>query len=198
MPSQEEIVNAVARQLASKDLSQQAVMILQKSTARVLERIKQNVDAQVKEDSSPIVEDFVRNVAGKMSNMTQQWADGVKNDLVVFPEGTRYIFRDGSMTTIIIEQPPQVRHINVYGKMYLLSMPYVQFTLTLKNHKLQGDLHEEADHRSRPSGVLSPLGKYRRQSPSLHGRLQMERSGKHHRTSQRRYRSILARPIQLR
>lgn len=136
MPSKKDIVDAVASQLKEKDLSQQASMVLHKATAKVLERIKQNVDAQVKEDSSPIVEKFVKNAATKMSAMTQQWADGVKNDLVVFPEGTRYIWRDGALTTIIVEQQPQVRHINVYGKVYLLSMPYVQFILTFKNHEL--------------------------------------------------------------
>jgi len=36
MPSQQEILDAVARQLKGKDLSQQAVMVLQKATARVL------------------------------------------------------------------------------------------------------------------------------------------------------------------
>lgn len=140
MPTQQEIVEAVARQLKNKDLSQQAVMVLQKATARVLERIQQNVNAQIQEDSSPIVEKFVKSSATKMSAMTQQWADGVKNDLVVFPEGTRYIWRDGTMTTIIVEQQPQVRHINVYGKTYLLSMPYVQFIMTFKSHKLMHEL----------------------------------------------------------
>jgi hypothetical protein len=140
MPSQQEIVDAVARQLQSKDLSQQAVMVLQRATGRVLERIKQNVDAQVKEDSSPIVEEFVRNVATKLSAMTQQWADGVRNDLVVFPEGTRYIWRDGAMTTIVVEQQPQVRHVKVDGKVYLLAMPYVQFILPFKNHQALGNV----------------------------------------------------------
>ena len=141
MPSQQEIVEAVAKQLQTKDLSQQAVMVLQKATARVLERIKQNVDAQIKEDSSPIVDKFVKGAAGKMSSMTQQWADGVKNDLVVFPEGTRYIWRDGQMTTIIVEQQPQVRHVNVYGQMYLLSMPYVQFIMSFQSHTMAAHLH---------------------------------------------------------
>lgn len=140
MPSQQEIVDAVARQLQSKDLSQQAVMVLQRATGRVLDRIKQNVDAQIKEDSSPIVEDFVRNISTRLSAMTQQWADGIKNDLVVFPEGTRYIFRDGAMTTIVVEQPPQVRHVKVDGHIYLLAMPYVQFILPFKNHQATGQV----------------------------------------------------------
>lgn len=141
MASQQEIVEAVARQLKTTDMSGQAVLVLQRSTAKVLERIKQNVNAQVKEDSSPIVEQFVRNVASRLSSMTQQWADGVKNDLVVFPEGTRYIFRDGAMTTIVVEEAPQVRHINYNGQIYLLAMPYVQFIIPFKNHVPQGQLY---------------------------------------------------------
>jgi hypothetical protein len=135
MPTQKEIVEAVAAQLQKKDLSQQAVMVLQRATGKVLERIKQNVDAQVKEDSSPIIEEFVGSVASKLSAMTQQWSDSVKNDLVVFPEGTRYIFRDGTFQTIVVEQPPQIRHVNFGGrKTYALAFPYVQFILTFQNH----------------------------------------------------------------
>lgn len=139
MPTQKEIVDAVATQLQRKDLSQQAVMVLQRATAKVLERIKQNVDAQIKEDSSPIIEEFVGNVANKLSSMTQQWHDGIKNDMVIFPENTRFIFRDGRYTTIVVEQPPQVRHINFGGKkQYALAFPYVQFILTFQNHKPAG------------------------------------------------------------
>jgi hypothetical protein len=47
------------------------------------------------------------------------------------------------MTTIILEQAPQVRHISMKHadgsiKVYLLSMPYVQFVLTFQNHKFNG------------------------------------------------------------
>jgi len=138
---QKEIVDAVARQLKNKDLSQQAVMVLQKATARVLERIKQNVDAQLKEDSAPIVDKFVNAAATKMSAMTQQWSDGVRNELAVFPEGTRYIWRDGARTTIIVEQQPQVRHINYCGRMHFISIPYVQFIISFANNKLQTKLY---------------------------------------------------------
>ena len=140
MLTQQEIVEAVAKQLQKKDLSRQAVSVLQKATDNVLKRIKQNVDAQIKEDSSPIVEKFVEEAGKNMLALTQTWSDGVRNDLVVFPEGTRYIWRDGQMTTIIIEQNPQVRHVNVYGKMYLLSMPYVQFIMNFNSHKFIGSL----------------------------------------------------------
>ena len=140
MPTQEEIVNAVKVQLKKKDLSEQAVTVMKKATENVLERVKKNIDAQIQEDSSPVVEEFVKNTANTMSAMTQQWVDGVSNDLVVFPEGTRYIWRDGQMTTIIVEQQPQVRHISYNKKIFLLAMPYVQFIIPFKNHVPTGKL----------------------------------------------------------
>ena len=94
LANQKEVIDAVSKALQSKDLSRQAVMVLQKASQKVFDRIKQNVDAQIKEDSLPVVDEFVRGVANKLSAITQQWHDGVSNDLSVFPEGTRYIFQD--------------------------------------------------------------------------------------------------------
>lgn len=132
--SKKELVDTVAKGMQNKDLSQQAVGVLRRSTEKVLERIRQNVDAQVKEDAYPVIEEFCTNIASKLSAMSQQWVDGVSNDLVVFPEGTRYIFRDGDLTTVVVEQQPQNRHINIGGHVYMLAMPYVQFIIPFKNH----------------------------------------------------------------
>lgn len=138
--TKEALIEAVSKGIQSKDLSQQAVGVLKRSTERVLERIRQNVDAQIKEDSYPVIEEFTRNIANKLSAMSQQWVDGVSNDLVVFPEGTRYIFRDGACTTVVVEQQPQNRHINYNGKVYLLAMPFVQFIIPFRNHVPTGHL----------------------------------------------------------
>jgi hypothetical protein len=147
MLTKKEVVTAVAQKMQGKDLSAQAVGVLRRSTEKVLERIKQNVDAQVKEDSYPVIEQFCQKVSNRLSAMTQQWVDGVSNDLVVFPEGTRYIFRDGELTTIVVEQQPQNRHIDfgAYGgtpaNIKMLAMPYVQFIMSFRNHQPQGALH---------------------------------------------------------
>lgn len=139
--SKKDLVEAVTKGMQSKDLSQQAVGVLRRSTEKVLERIRQNVDAQIKEDSYPVIEQFCTNIAGKLSAMSQQWVDGVSNDLVVFPEGTRYIFRDGEFTTVVVEQQPQNRHINIGGHVYMLAMPYVQFIIAFQKHQPLTRLH---------------------------------------------------------
>ena len=146
VPSQADIFTAVSKSLEKKDISKQAVTVLQKSTEKVLKRIKQNVDAQIKEDSSPIVEDFVKNIASKLSTTSQQWVDSAKNDLLVYPEGTKYIFRDGDNSTIIVEQQPQLRHVKVRNAVgeatttYMLAMPYIQFIISFVGEKLQQKL----------------------------------------------------------
>lgn len=136
MQNKQELVNIVTSQLQRKDLSQQAVIVIQKSTERVLERIKQNFDAQLVEDSSPIIDKLISSAATNMLAMTQKWSDKIENDLTVFPEGTRYIYNDGYVTTIIIEQHPQSRHINIGKKVHLLSLPYVQFVMYFQNNCL--------------------------------------------------------------
>ena len=153
-PSQADIVNAVAASLVKKDMSKQAASVLLKSTEKVLNRIKQGIDSQVKEDSSPIIEDFVKNVASKLSSSTQQWVDSSKNDLLVFPEGTKYTFRDGNISTIIVEQPPQLRHINVgrdfvkSAEHYMLAMPYIQFIISFNGDNLVQKLHVTCSKKS--------------------------------------------------
>lgn len=130
------LVETVAKSLEGKDLSQQAVGVLRRSTDKVLERIRQNVDAQVKEDSYPVIQTFCQNIASKLSAISQQWVDGASNDLAVFPEGTRYIFRDGEYSTVVVEQPPQNRHVNINGVVHMLAMPYVQFIIPFKSNFL--------------------------------------------------------------
>lgn len=136
-----EVIEIVTDQLRKKDLAPQAVLVMQKATAKILERIKQSVDAQIKEDSTPIIDEFMSSVTENMSSMTQQWTDGISNNLSVFPEGTRYIFRDGIATTIIVEQNPQVRHVNICGHTFLVALPYVQFVVNFKDNMPTGVLY---------------------------------------------------------
>lgn len=135
--SKNELVGAVAKRIQDKDLSQQAVGVLRRSTEKVLERIQQNVDAQVKEDSYPVIEKFCDDITQKLSAMSQHWVDSSVSDLVMFPEGTRYIFRDGEYCTVVIEQQPQNRHINICGDVYLLAMPYMQFIISFHNERFK-------------------------------------------------------------
>lgn len=136
--SQKEIVEAVASALRQKDLSQQAVAVIQRSTEKVLKRLQQDVGEKVKEDGDEVVEEFCRTLASKLGTMSQNWYDGIRNELLVYPEGTRFIHRDGNVTTIVIEQSPQVRTVNLGGRMHHLAFPYVVFVFGFTNGQWQG------------------------------------------------------------
>lgn len=136
--TQKEIVEAVASALAAKNLSQQAVAVVQRSTEKVLKRLQQDVSEKVKEDGDEVVEGFCRNLATKLGNLSQNWHDGISNDLVVYPEGTRFIYRDGANTVIVIEQSPQVRTVNLSRVMQHLAFPYVVFTFCFVGGKWDG------------------------------------------------------------
>lgn len=146
MPTQKEIVDTVSLALQKKDFTNQAVLVLKKATGHVLGRVQQNIDAQLKEDSNTVIEEFCRNLATKLSKMGQNWYDSVTNELVIYPSGTRLIWRDGPMTTIFVEQPPQVRtiYVNKRGEdgvsadTYHLSFPYCVFVAGFNNGEFAG------------------------------------------------------------
>lgn len=136
--TKEQILTAVKKQLKNKDFTDQASIILRQSTASVLERIKQNVNAQIQEDSNPIINEFVSNVSDKMGNITQRWTDSIDDSMIVFPEGTRFIHNEGEISVILVEQPPRTRIINFLKERYNLSLPYVQFIFAISER--DGDL----------------------------------------------------------
>jgi hypothetical protein len=146
--TQKEIVDAVASALQHKNLSQQAVAVIHRSTEKVLKRIQQDVGAQFKEDGDDVVEDFCKNLATKLGQMSQNWYDGIRNELIVYPEGTRFIYRDGTTVVIVVEQQPQVRTINVNGTMHHLAFPYVVFIMGFNNGAWNGAL--DVAIRTRP------------------------------------------------
>ena len=133
MANQKDIVDAVAQALQTKDLSQQAVGIIHRSTEKVLKRVQQDVSAGIKEDADGVTEEFCRNLATKLGTMSQTWYDNVRQELMVYPEGTRFIQKTGETTVIVIEQATQVRTVNIKGKFYHLSMPYVIFMTSFTN-----------------------------------------------------------------
>lgn len=141
IPTKKEILETVANGLKDKDLSKETAQVLKRSVDEVLKRIRQNMDAQIKEDSSPIIEDFCKNIGNKLLNISQKWVN-VANESVVFPENTRYIHRDGNSTTIVIEQQPQVRTIQIDlnrgSRTYNLAFPYCQFIIPFVDNKLAG------------------------------------------------------------
>ena len=136
--SQKEIVEAVAAELQKKNLSQQAVAVIHRSTEKVLKRIQQDVGAKVQEDGDDVVTEFCRSLASKLGGMSQNWYDGIRNELVVYPEGTRFIYRDGNKTVIVIEQPPQVRTVDLGGQRQHLAFPYVVFVMGFNNGQWDG------------------------------------------------------------
>lgn len=137
--TKDEIIEAVRKSISKKNYSEQATEILLNSTARVMERVQQDFNAQVSEETYPIVDKFAEKVGSKLSSMSQAWVDSAENSDSVFPEGTRYIFKDGNITNVVIEQHPQCRHINFLDHTYLLAMPYCQFVFTFVGK----DLYQE-------------------------------------------------------
>lgn len=166
MPTKEQIVKQVQQTIEHKDWSKQAVKVMKKSSDAVLERVQQGVSAQLKEDTAPIIHNFVINLSRSLMDATVNFLEKSRDatvDLPVFPIGTRYIKQDGNVLNVVIEQPPQVRTlffiedaVRVFDpsnraagtQSYYLALPYTIFVMQFVNGQYNGEL--KVYWRSRP------------------------------------------------
>lgn len=137
MTNKDQIITAVIENLKSKDYTPQAIEILKKSTESVLERLKSTLEISIKDAASPIIADFSKKTTEKLNNLSQRWVNTETAELEVFPEGTKYIHKNGKITTIVVEQPPHSRNIRYLEETYFLSFPYTQFTINFFEEKIE-------------------------------------------------------------
>lgn len=136
------ICENLVKEALKKDHVPTAVNTLRTATKTVLDRIKNNLDVSVKEKSSVIQEKFCKQIGEQLQAVCNSWIDISTNQFVVVPEGTRFVHRDGSLTTIIVEQKPCVRQIT-YGTSetfsnYAISLPFIQFYCSFDNNRFHG------------------------------------------------------------
>lgn len=108
-----------------------AADVMKAGTNVVLQRIKNEFDADIQERSQALVNSFANNVAQQLNNVTTSWVDANSQQLMVVPEGTRFVQTDDNYTNIMVEQKPQCRRITFafagVEHHFYLSFPFVQF-----------------------------------------------------------------------
>ena len=108
-----------------------AVDVMRSGTNVVLNRIKSEFDADIQERSQALVNRFTSNVANCLNDVTTSWVDANSQQLMVVPEGTRFVQTDDNYTNIMVEQKPQCRRITFalagVEHHFYLSFPFVQF-----------------------------------------------------------------------
>jgi hypothetical protein len=130
MSSPKEIIDGFVNSIKDWDSTPATLNLMREGTSTVLRRIKSNLDVSVQEKSEPIVSSFVSEISGSLGTMVNSWIDNNSNQLMVVPEGTRFVHRDSTYLTIIVEQKPTVRRIAFMQAYYNISLPYIQFYVT--------------------------------------------------------------------
>ena len=151
-----EAINKCVERLKAANLTPNAVQLLKASTDTVLTRAKANLEALMQEEAANPVSVFMSGTADRLTDTSMEWLDQVSGNLVVFPEGTRFVNRDENTLTVVVEQKPTQRRINFrsyasnaqgrtdyVNNHYFISLPYIQFIATFhkarKNYTF-GDL----------------------------------------------------------
>ena len=125
------------------DYERKSSRLMQESTNMVLQRVKANIDVAVQEQAEPVINKFVNNLTESLVSISNSWIDGQKKKLMVVPEGTKFVSRDGDTVNLIVEQRPTMRTINYLDRHYRIALPFVQFIFSFKHNELGNDrLHE--------------------------------------------------------
>lgn len=140
METKDQVVEAIKNRLASKDLTNQAVQVLKQSSDNVINKTQQELLAKIKEDSSDSIQNLSDSVYASIESACQQFS-GKNNNAIVLPEGTKFIHKSGLLTTLIIEQAPQVRTLSIGNGKYSIALPYVQFIFCIREDKVDDEVY---------------------------------------------------------
>lgn len=135
--TKQEVLAQVAQQLEQADFTPTMVALLKQSTGNVLNRAKQSLDATLQENSNPQIDTVLNSVGNEITQATTEWIDASTGQLVVFPEGTRFVSKDQTNLIVVVEEKPQVRTINFRcnneRRSYAISLPYIYFIACFQN-----------------------------------------------------------------
>jgi len=146
-PIPQAVMDEISRKLGETEAGKRALEIMRLATHKVLERLKQSVIADVGESTKQAVVLLTQQLGDKLLKMAEGWNDEIQDDLILYPEGTRFVRRRVASQILVIEQKPQVRTLNFHRNLehgdsegvehYRLALPYTIFILYFKNNTYQ-------------------------------------------------------------
>lgn len=118
---------AVCEEIKSSSQFQDAANAMRNGTSIVLSRLQNNFGSVINDSCDRDVANLKEKITSQLENYCNSWVNNQTNQLIVFPEGTRFVHREGRDLNIVIEQKPTVRVINFLDRNYNLALPFVQF-----------------------------------------------------------------------
>ena len=127
-----EDANTILAELQNEMLSDErftslAVQTMKASTNEVLQRAKNSIRVAVNENAEPVVGQVTSLISNSLGSIGNAWIESNAQQLMVVPEGTKFVHRDNDRLLIIVEQKPTVRRVRWYNQAYNISLPYIQF-----------------------------------------------------------------------
>jgi hypothetical protein len=118
---------AVCEDIKSSSQFREAADAMRNGTSIVLSRLKNNFGSVINDSCDKDVANLKEKITSQLEGYCNSWVNNQSNQLIVFPEGTRFVHREGRDVNIVIEQKPTVRVINFLGQNYNVALPFVQF-----------------------------------------------------------------------
>jgi len=143
----QKVLDEISPKLSEGEAGKRALEIFRQATHKVLERLKQSVIADVSESTKQMVLQLTQQLGDKLLKMAEGWNEEIQDDLILYPEGTRFVRRRVSAQVLVIEQKPQTRTLAFGNELedparrgvshFSLALPYTVFVLYFRNRVFQ-------------------------------------------------------------
>src|SRR5262252_541586 len=143
----QKVLDEITSKLGEGEAGKRALEIFRQATHKVLERLKQSVIADVSESTKQTVVQLTQQLGDKLMKMAEGWNEEIQDDLILYPEGTRFVRRRVSAQILVIEQKPHTRTLAFQNELedpsrrgtnyFSLALPYTVFVLYFRNRVFQ-------------------------------------------------------------
>jgi hypothetical protein len=131
--SKTEIVSAVQAALEKKDFNEESWKLIQRSTKKVLERCQQDFQGAAQDTARMASSKLSQGLKDSLLALSSEFYEEVAEfDGAILPNNCRYVRRQKGSVSLLIEQPPTVRTLNIQGERYRLALPYALFAINFQ------------------------------------------------------------------
>lgn len=143
------LLDEITPKLSEAEAGKRALEIIRLASHKVLDRLKQAVIADVSESTKQTVTQLTAQLGDKLLKTAEGWNAEMQDDLLIYPEGTRFVRRRVATQILVLEQKPQTRTLAFHRNLedgtysgigvehYAVALPYTIFTLHFRNGAFQ-------------------------------------------------------------
>jgi hypothetical protein len=126
-----QIQGGVERYLENEDGAQRTREIVENVVERAIGRLQQRITVEMGDIAQGIGRELSTSLTQNLYELASTWFNERQNDMLIVPEGTRFVHRQGGAIYLAVEEKPAIRTIlyasDGHTRKFTIALPFVIF-----------------------------------------------------------------------